>query len=182
VTSKTFQLRGDHNWKAKAGNSILVLDRGAVRMEVPRAWSVVRTEHGSVRATDKPSPDDDCSLEVTVYHLPHLMEQIPPVADLLAQAAPEESDLHHERVERKPIVEDRRGDIRLATLETRFRESGRDATSYTQIAIAGELACLLTYAFWDDDRAEARRVWQDVQDSLVLGWYVDDPTRGPVVQ
>jgi hypothetical protein len=48
--------------------------------------------------------------------------------------------------------------------------------------MAGEIACLLTYAFWDDDAAEANRVWDDVQDSLVLGWYVEDPTRGPVVQ
>ncbi len=151
-------------------------------MEVPRAWTVHRTEHGSVRATDKPSPDDECSLEVTVYHLPNIAEEIPPVADLLTQATPAEDDLHHERVERRPIVETARGDIRLAMLETRFRENGRDATSYTQIAMAGEIACLITYAFWDDDHTEATRVWRDVQDSLVLGWYVEDPTRGPVVQ
>ena len=182
MTGKTFQLRGDHSWRAKTGNSILVLDRGAVRLEVPRAWTVTRTEQGSVRATDKPHPDDDCSLEVTVYQLPNIVEEIPPVAQLLAQAAPAEEDLHHERVERMPIVETARGDIHLAMLETRFRENGRDATSYTQIAMAGEIACLITYAFWDDDRFEAGRVWQDVQDSLVLGWYVEDPTRGPVVQ
>ena len=180
MTGKTFQLRGDHRWKAKAGNSILVLDRGAVRLEIPRAWTVSRNQ-GSVRATDKPSPDDNCSLEVTVYHLPHLVDELPSVAELLAQATPEEKDLAHERIERKPIVEQRRGDVSIAILETRFRENGRDATSYTQIAMAGEIACLLTYAFWDDDRA-ATRVWQDVQDSLVLGWYVEDPTRGPVVQ
>lgn len=181
MTGKTFQLRGDHSWRAKEGNSILVLDRGAVRLEVPRAWTVIRTEHGSVRATDKPAPDDDCSLEVTVYRLPNIVEEIPSVSVLLAQAAPDEKDLHHERVERKPIVEAARGDIRLALLETRFRENSRDATSYTQIAIAGEIACLLTYAFWDDDSAAAGRVWQDVQESLVIGWYVEDPTRGPVV-
>ena len=35
--------------------------------------------------------------------------------------------------------------------------------------MAGEIACLLTYAFWDDDRTEAERVWQDVQDSLDAG-------------
>ena len=180
MTSKTFQLRGDHCWKAKAGNSILVLDRGAVRLEIPRAWSVSRSQ-GSVRATDKPAPDDNCSLEITVYHLPHLMDELPPVADLLAQAAPDESDLQHERIERLPILEERRGDISTAILETRFRENGRDATSFTQIAMAGEIACLLTYAFWDEDRAEAGRVWQDVQESLVLGWYVEDPTRGPIV-
>ncbi|MCB1019764.1 MAG: hypothetical protein H6509_10560 [Bryobacterales bacterium] len=180
MISKTFQLRGDHRWKAKAGNSILVLDRGAVRLEIPRAWSVARHQ-GTIRASDRPEPDDNTSLEITVYHLPHLMDELPPVGELLAQAAPEEADLAHERVERMPIVEDRRGDTASAILETRFRENGRDATSYTQIAVAGELACLLTYAFWDDDASEARRVWQDVQDSLVLGWYVEDPTRGPVV-
>ncbi len=181
MISKTFQLRGDHSWKAKAGNSILVLDRGAVRLEIPRDWTVTRNQ-GSVRATDKPTPDDDCSLEVTVYHLPHLVDELPPVAELLAQATPEDADLAHERIERKPIVEDRRGDIATAILETRFRENGRDATSYTQIAMAGDIACLLTYAFWDDDQEWAARIWQNVQDSLVLGWYVDDPTRGPVVQ
>jgi hypothetical protein len=182
LTGKTFQLRGDHSWRAKEGNSILVLDRGAVRLEVPRRWTVVRGEQGSIRATDKPAPDDECSLEITVYHLPHLVEELPTVADLLARATPPEDDLHHEHVERKPIVETRRGDISLATLETRFRENGRDAASYTQIAMAGEIACLITYAFWDDDRAQAVRVWQDVQDTLVLGWYVEDPTRGPVAQ
>lgn len=181
MISKTFQLRDNHSWKAKAGNSILVLDRGAVRLEIPRAWSVTRSQ-GSVRATDRPTPDESCSLEITVYHLPHILDELPPVADLLAQAAPEEKDLPHERVERKPIVEHRRGDVSSAILETRFRESGRDATSYTQIAIVGEIACLVTFAYWDDDQAMAQRVWQDVQDSLVLGWYVADPTRGPVVQ
>jgi hypothetical protein len=181
VISRTFQLRGDHRWKAKPGNSILVLDRGAVRLEIPRDWNVSRSQ-GSVRATDKPSPDDNCSLEVTVYHLPHLLDELPPVAELLAQATPEEADLAHERIERMPIVSERRGDVSMAILETRFRENGRDATSFTQIAMAGEIACLLTYAFWDDDQPAAARVWQDVQDSLVLGWYVEDPTRGPVLQ
>jgi hypothetical protein len=174
-------LRGDHSWKSKAGNSILVLDRGAVRLEIPRAWTVRRSQ-GSVRATDKPSPDDNCSLEITVYHLPHLVDELPSVGELLAQATPDEADLAHERIERKPIVEERRGDVFSAILETRFREDGRDATSYTQIAMAGEIACLLTFAFWDEDTAMASRVWQDVQDSLVIGWYVEDPTRGPVLQ
>jgi hypothetical protein len=41
---------------------------------------------------------------------------------------------------------------------------------------------LITMEFWEDDRERCSPVWDDVLASLQLGVYIDDPTRGPVVQ
>src|SRR5688572_17051503 len=66
------RLNPDHGWRCKPGYQVVVLNRGAVRFDVPKSWVVSDVEDpGGAHFTmfDKPEPDDDLRFQVSVFHL-----------------------------------------------------------------------------------------------------------------
>lgn len=175
---RSVRMRDDHTWRAKEGNQIFVIDRGAVRFEVPREWFF--TPVGSTAALyDKAPPDDDARLQVSVFHLPPGVDWgALPLAPMLADALAGHDD---PTAVRGPVDYDERDGQETAWLETTFIDKGeqRPARSRTCIARRNAVQCLITLDFWEDDAARVLPVWNDVLATLVLDEPVADPTAGP---
>src|SRR5713101_6290192 len=60
------KLAPDHGYRARPGSKIFVIDRGAVRFDLPGEWIVTPKEKSCVLKT----PEDDCLLEITHFTLP----------------------------------------------------------------------------------------------------------------
>ena len=73
---KQFELKRNHGWKAKAGNAICVLDRGAVRFEFRRNW-ILKQRPDSVQIHDCEPPDDNCVLGVSHFPVPFDSSAVP---------------------------------------------------------------------------------------------------------
>lgn len=182
---ETLRLRANHGWKTKPGYQIVVLSRGAVRFDVPKRWvlSMDRDErngHMTVKLTDRPEPDDDCRLQVTPIYLPPGVE--PPDAPLVemleaAVSGPSEN----EELGRSIAIHERRRDLELAWIETRYVDPGekREARARSCLARRADIHVLMTLDYWPEHRRRFLPIWDEVLRSLRLGEYVQDPTRGP---
>src|SRR5260370_14788847 len=60
------KLAPDHGYRAKPGSKVFVIDRGAVRFDLPGEWIVTPKETSCVLKT----PEDDCMLEISHFTLP----------------------------------------------------------------------------------------------------------------
>ena len=67
---RTLQLSEAHGWHARPGCKIFVADRGVVRFDFPEDWVVIPEETGTIKFHDRPPPDDDCTLALSVLRLP----------------------------------------------------------------------------------------------------------------
>jgi hypothetical protein len=79
------------------------------------------------------------------------------------------------------VVSIQRPDLRLVWLEGNFidPQEFRQAYGRMAIGIGGNIQVLLTFDYWADDAARFVPVWDDVLQSLQVGTYIPDPTRGP---
>ena len=68
-----FRMDDDHSWRCKPGYKIFVADRGAVRFDFPEDWVVVGDAEG-IKLHDKPPPDDNCRIQLSVFHLPPVVD------------------------------------------------------------------------------------------------------------
>ena len=156
-----------------------MIDRGAVRFDYPQDW-VVSPDDDSVKLYDKEPPDDDSVLAVSYVRLPPIDWSGLPVATLV------ETGLRgDERAidTRGPMREARRGDLELAWREVCFLDSAtkREARSRMCIARRSTLQCLITFDFWPADVERCEAAWETVLETLELGEFIGDATRGPVV-
>jgi len=176
---KILRLKHRHGWKCKRGYKIFVLDRGAVRFDVPQDW-IVKIQETSVKMHDQEPPGDNCTLEVSNFRLPPIDWTGLPMRELLAGSVGESEQ---QELERSEIVESCRGDLELAWLETRYIDKEQQREAKTRISISRTIgvACLITYCYWADQSAQWEAVWEEVHRSMVLGVYVQDPTKGPVI-
>lgn len=176
---KELRLRDDHRWRAQPGNQVLVLDRGAVSLEVPRGW-VVRPQGTAIAVTDREPPDDDMRLQVSVIHAPSMIDWTGlPLVTLFAEVArdPDAGVIG----ERTPIAAAITTDYEYAWDEVAYtdEQQRRPARSRTCIARGRGVHAVITLDFWADDDATARRVWKGALRSLRLGESIADPTVGP---
>jgi hypothetical protein len=171
-----FELKRNHSWKAKPGHSICVLDRGAVRFEFRSKW-VLKQLPDSVQIHDCEPPDDDCVLGVSHFRVPVDSSAMPLGELVTAVVAADEREI----IERKEAVAIQRDDLELAWVEIRYidRETKREAFSRIAVGRGSGVHCLITFDYWADKAARFVPVWNEVLGSLVLGWYVEDPTAGP---
>ena len=177
-TKRTMRMRDDHGWTAKPGNVVFVADRGAVIFEYPREWAFV-PEGATAALYDKAPPDDECRLQMTLFHLPPGIDwSALPLGPMLADAVTGHVDPTATWGE---IATEERPGLELAWTETRFVDKGeqRPARSRTCIARGGDVQCLITLDFWEDDAGRVVPVWDDVLETLRLGEKIADPTRGP---
>ena len=81
------KLAANHAWKAAPGHKICVLDRGDLQFEYPEYWHVEPDpEQSAIKVTDKPPPNDDCVLRVSVLRFPPLKAGHPSVLMMLQEA------------------------------------------------------------------------------------------------
>lgn len=172
------RLKKDHGWTALPGHRILILDRGAVRFDIPQRWQLQFGE-GSVKIYDKlPEKDANCRLEVSVMYLPPIDWSGLPLRQLVQDVViGDKRDL----TDQGPIHQDMRPDLELAWTEVVFTDpiEHREARSRICLARSANIQTLITFDFWPEHAERLGRVWDDVLSTLRLGQYVEDPTQGP---
>jgi hypothetical protein len=177
-TSERRKLPPNHGWRAQPDHKILVLDRGAVRIEYPRAWHVAPAED-CIKVHDRKPPADECVLAISYHLWPQVARDLS-VARLVRRAM-EASEHPFTAVE--PIVEQARMDLVLAWGEGRYLDPREKREACTRLCLArrDEIQALLTFAFWPADLARCDALWAAFLASLQLGEWVADPLRGPVL-
>ncbi len=173
---QTLKLKENHGWRAKPGYKIFVADRGAVRFDIPQEW-IMDPGKDSIKFHDRTPPDDDCLLQVSVLHLsPRIDWSGIPLAQLLEGAIKGD-----ERgvVSRQDIIHKKRPDMELVWTETTFIDptEQREARSRICLARGSNIQPLITMDFWPEHAEQFVPVWDEVLRSLVLGEYIEDPTR-----
>jgi len=175
--SEGLPLAPSHGWRATPSHKILVLSRGAVRLEYPETW-IVEVDEDCVKVYDRKPPDDECALGVSYHRWPAVSGKAPSVGRLVRTALANDE---RSFIALDPIIEETRIDIALAWAQGRFVDSrvGREACVRLCIARKAEIQALVTLDFWlsDLERCDAR--WHGFLSSLQLAQRVADPTRGP---
>lgn len=186
---RTLKLKPDHGWTCRDGYNIFVADRGAVRFDIPRGWAIEPGERGSVKILDKPSPRDDCCLEMTIFYLNDRVDWSGlPIVEMLAEITGRARDEADEGGDEPPkstplwrgeVEQEARGDMQMAWRQARFldHKEDREAFSYTLVARRWNIMPLITFAYWVDDAARVEPAWREVLRTLTLGDYVEDPTQ-----
>jgi hypothetical protein len=173
---ETYKLPKDLKWPARSGYKTFVADQGAVRFDIPQDW-VVEPGDNSIKFLDQPSPDDTCALEMSVFHLqPGPDWSKLPLVELLTNVSAESQ---FEVLSRREPVYQRRGDLEIVWLETRYvdPEEHREARSRTCMARRGLIQPLFTFAFWPEDARRVLPAWNEMLRSLRLGEYVAFPLQ-----
>lgn len=170
------RLAAGHGWRAQPDHKILVLGRGAVRLEIPEAW-VVEVNDDCVKVFDRKPPDDECVLAVSHHHWPAAGQSLS-VASLVRSVL-ESDERSFSAVD--PVVEETRIDIVLAWAQGRFIDPriNREACARLCIARTAEIQALITFDFWLSDLAFCDPRWSMFLATLQLGQWVADPLRGP---
>lgn len=176
IRRKKLRLASGHGWRAQPNHKILVLDRGAVRLEYPETWFVEMTDD-CLKIHDKPPPDDDCVLGVSYHHWPAIGRALTVGALLRDMFRTDERSFSEVSAE----IEETRVDIALAWGEGRFVDSRIDREACARLCIArkDEIQALLTFDFWLSDLDMCHAHWLAFLASLQLGQSVTDPRRGP---
>ncbi len=188
---RRLRLKKNHGWKSEPGCQIFVADKGAVRFDLPRGWVVEPGKKGSIKFLDRKPPDDDCTLEMSVFYLNEEIDWSGlPVSRLVAEIGkrkpgdddPEAGEPDAEPtdvLEELPIVEFHRDGMRAAWSGKRYidPEENREASSRLLIARKWNIQPLITFAFWSDQAREKGRAWDILLKTLILGDYVEDPTQ-----
>ena len=183
-TSRQFNLSENHRWKAKPGNKIFVINRGAVHFEHPGDW-VVKPEGKSICIYDGEEPDDNIRLQVSVTQLgPNGLtvdwDRLPPLAYQMDTVVLGED--MRQRTRKGPMLQVRRGNLEYAWLEIDFIDptEKRKAHSRQCLARGGNVQAYITMEYWPEDHRVANNVWNGVLESLKLAEYVENPFRGPL--
>jgi hypothetical protein len=174
---QTYKLPKGHGWRAKPGYNVFVADRGALRFDYPKDWVVQPSDDAYIEFHDKPPPDDDCLLKVTLMRLhPGVDWTGLPVADLLRDLRKTDSRPLHSRGQ---VVHVQREDLELAWVEDRFVDPTalREACSRVCLARRGTILPFITMDFWLDDLERFSPVWDELLRSLQLGVYISDPLK-----
>ncbi len=173
------RLRWGHGWRARPRCKIFIADGGAVRFDYPQDWIVVPDED-SVKLYDKEPPDADSQLAISYLRLPPVDWSGLPLAVLIETAMAGDE----RRIDTwGPIREARRDDLELAWREVSFLDPVERLKARSRMCIArrSALQCLITFDFWETNLERCEVLWDTVLETLQLGEFITDPTRGPVV-
>jgi hypothetical protein len=183
---QTLKMRDDHTWKAPDGYIIVVVDRGALRFNVPKTWHI-KMEDNQLRVYDAEPPNDEAGLVVTVMHLPPGIDWTGlPLDTLLEQSTTENGPTDPEGnqiLSSSKVFPVEREDIELVWREIKFIDAKEKRPAFSRHILARgfDVAALITFSFWEGDEANYTAAWEELLRSIELGRYVDDPTRGDVL-
>ena len=184
------KLPNNHGWRtSRPGNSVFVAERGAAQFEFPTGW--IADPHptgGSIRLRDKPEPDDNFRIEISV--LKYFSEPNPamgtPAANIDWSALPlmdmfetAFKDGNHETVRASKIQSARRRDLELLWQHTEFIDPTENRLAFSRQCLARGrgIHAIITMEYWPEDASLGNRVWRGVIATLKLGEYIDDPTQ-----
>ncbi len=174
---ETLELKPDHHWDSPEGYKIFVLDRGSVRLNVPRNW-ILEPQEKSFKFLDKKSPDDDCCLEVSFNRLPPNDWSLFPLKSTLRKVVDQDS---RDVIDKGEIITVKRQTARIVWTEIKFIDTQaepREAFSRICIGIGSNVQCLVTFDFWADQAEPLIPIWDEAMRSLTLGLYIRDPRTG----
>lgn len=172
---QTIRMAKDHTWQASPGYQILVLDRGAARIDIPEGW-VIGPGENCLEVRDKAQPDDRCLIQITVFPQYEGVDfSAMPLVPLFEDVTnTDQADV----LLRGPIFQDRRQDLELAWRETRYidPEEKREACTRNCFARRVGIHVLISFSNWPEDVAEFTPAWDEVLSSLRIGEYRDPKT------
>jgi hypothetical protein len=170
------QLAPDHGYRAKPGSKVFVIDRGAVRFDLPGEWIVTPKESSCVLKT----PEDDCMLEISHFTLPPIDRSGLSLTKLLQDV----TKIGGHRTAEDQIVHIRREDMEIAWAEHTYIDpsENREAILRNCIACGLTVHIVISYAFWPECRERFHEVWEEILSTLQLGHYFADPRVGPRLQ
>ena len=183
--NKTLRLKDGHGSQPRPGYKALVADRGAVRFEYPEDWVVVPDETGTLKLHDRQPPDDDCTLQMTVFYLnPEIDWSRLPLPPLVEKLLEDDSRFLLDRAE---VVSYRQGRVDVSWSEVRFMDPQEARPAYSRICLARfrDIQPLITFDFWENDAIRCRAAWETVLATLRLGEAISnsdldsDSTVGP---
>lgn len=166
------KLPDDHEWECKPGYNIFVGSAGAIRFDIPEDW-IVEPTADAIKFHDKPTPDDDCLLQVSIIHLPPGIDWSElPLVRLLDEAVLKD-DPRDLTVRGKARLE-YRPDLELAWVEATFIDPNeqREARSRACLARGRDIQALITFEYWPEHRQRFVPVWNEILRSMRLGEYV----------
>src|SRR5436853_7009710 len=143
MSKKTLRLKPSHRWQARPGHKIFVLDKGAVRFDIPESW-VIALDPDSTKIYDKQPPDDDCVLGVSYLRLPPIDWSGLPLRNLLDEGT---KGVEREVLALHKPVELRRGDLEIVWREMHFTDpkEHREAISLICLGRRKLIQCLITF-------------------------------------
>jgi hypothetical protein len=175
-TSEKLTLKEGHGWVAKPGHIICVLDRGAVRFDVPKDWVGVPAST-SFQLYNRAQPDDDCRLEASVMYLhPDVDWRGFSLTEALRDTI---VDTFPTALRRGDVVRIERPDLELVWAEVSLLDPDERREARTRVCLArrGTIQALITMDFWPEDAERFGPVWDEALRSLQLGVRVKDPTH-----
>lgn len=177
----TMRMRDHHGWKAPAGYKIVVLDRGAVSFNMPQAWLVHKTDPFEMH--DGLPPNDNARVMCSYWKFPPGIDWTGlPLLELLAKST---EDRQSELLERGEILKHSRKDLELVWLYQKFMDPEEHRPAFSRILMArGEdvmaVHCLITMDYWPEEERKLNPLWEEIMRSLLVGRYIEDPTKGPL--
>jgi len=173
---QTLRMAKDHVWKSSPGYQILVLDKGAARIDIPEGW-VVAPGDRCLEVRDQPSPDDRCLIQLSVF---------PQIEGMDFSQMPIGSFFEHilqggetEVLSRSPLHEERRKDLEFVWCETRYidPEEKREACTRNCFARRVGIHVVISFSNWPEDVEEFTPAWEELLRSLRVGEF-NDPKTG----
>jgi hypothetical protein len=174
------KLAANHGWRAAPGHRICVLDRGDLQFEFPQGWHLT-PEEGAIKVTDKPPPNDDCVLRVSVLRFGPLTAGHPSLLMLLQGAFVEAGHL----LDASDVQRVDREDIEILWGEYREIDSKENREAVWRIAMSHSISPtrnlygFLTFGFWPEDTQKATAFWVHALKTMIMDRPVADPARGP---
>jgi hypothetical protein len=165
----------NHQWTAAPGCRIAVLDRGAIRFELPQDWVFV-PDRDSMKFYDHQPPDDNARLAASRPRLPVRTENLS-LRDLISMAVRDDDRGIHRMSDVRWI---RRDATESAWLELQFKEPAvnREAISRLCLARSSGIHALITLEYWLEDAERFIPVWEHVLNSLTIGEFILNPQTG----
>jgi hypothetical protein len=176
----SLRLKDNHTWKAPPGYKIIVLDRGAVSLNVPEGWLLAQLE--PLELHDQPPPNDNARLTLSFWRLPPGIDWSGlPLAQMLSDAV--KGGSKHKILTHGELVKSPRTDLELVWTQYQFRDPKEKREAYSRVALARgwNVQVLVTFDFWVSDLEKFKPAWDEVLRSLQLGRHIDDPTKGAVI-
>ncbi len=171
----SLKLAKNHAWKSAPGYQILVVDRGAARLDIPIGWLVAPDETG-LEVRNRPKPDDTCLIQISILPMPEGIDWSALPLAILLENAMEGSDT--ETLVRGPLVQVDRPGLHGVWRETRYidPEERREACSFCIFAREGGIHVVITLSCWPEGLPEFTPVWEELLRSLRIGEYRDAQT------
>lgn len=172
---QALQIHPGHQWKAKPGHRILIINNGAVRFDFPTEWNLYS---GSEYACllDGSVGDYTCVLTVSAKQIPITVAGISfglYLREIMQMDNPGDSYCTNPvRIFRPPLE--------AGWVEWRFIDPAqhREARKRVCIARAGCTRALITFDFWPEHELRHFYAWNTIVETLVVGDYIEDPLTG----